>query len=282
MKSRVVFLTRFAIEPEDELVAFTEGSQRETLFLDSTWLKNRLSLFARTALPSLQNQSDSDFEWLVGLDSRVDETFVATLSRLVGELGSVLLVAAPDTFHFSVSKFLSSSQDVSQIITARLDSDDAVHRDYVARIRRKSRPETALCFTHGVQVPWPSGQVIHRNDVSNPFLSFSTSTNENILSFGSHKRISDHVRLVNRWTRAPMYARLAHTGNTSKYRSTGWPVFWERRVLLALGLPPRKTEPKRLLAMAWSNLGRILARGNPRASTSLRRISGFSRRKASG
>ena len=272
-RPEVFVLTRFAIEPQDELVSFVDQSGQRKVFRDEGWLENRLKILNEYTIPSIRDQSETGFRWLVGVDHRVAEGIIVQLRALLEGCGEVLLVTSPVSFHQTVSNELEKVSAQNGFLTIRVDSDDAISWDYVRRVLLASKPNRALSFTHGVQLDSHRQLSFHRKDRNNPFLAYRTMGLENVFTFGIHSEIWQHVPADNRWTWTPMFARISHGGNTSKYRVTGWPVLRQVRAMGLFGIRTAK-EPSvgRKFLLGWSHLGRLIFLANPMIGKALNRL----------
>lgn len=91
------------------------------------WMRERLKLFADYTVPSVENQSDKNFKWLICLDYRtpVDEYFA-----IRSVLGKASIIWGQNGRKAFV-EYLKDNRK-GPVITSRVDNDDALHRDYVA------------------------------------------------------------------------------------------------------------------------------------------------------
>jgi hypothetical protein len=96
------------------------------------WLAERCELFERYCLPSVRRQSCGDFDWLVRWEPPPDAALAARIAGYA-EAAPLRLVDAAISFRRAVEAALAPGDEV--VLTTRLDNDDALHRDALARVR---------------------------------------------------------------------------------------------------------------------------------------------------
>ena len=149
------------------------------------WLTYRLGFFYDACHPSLTRQvGGAPFRWLVFLDDRCPDDFREQVEDLAH--GAFEPVWGHEDFHGvalpqAIERYAAAS-GASHLITSRVDSDDAVARDFVAgvqaQLERLPAMGSALSedgllfvnFTRGLQVD-RSGAVYRRDQPHGPFLS---------------------------------------------------------------------------------------------------------------
>jgi len=121
------------------LTRFNAGLYRRAAELPVSpqeWMEHRLRLFTTLTLPSIMGQSCQEFTWHVLMDKRTPERDIRTLEN-VGYPKMRLIYPAPGK--------LLWLQDIPfgeyDLITSRIDNDDAFHRDTVQTIQETWRAE---------------------------------------------------------------------------------------------------------------------------------------------
>jgi hypothetical protein len=125
-----LLLTRFSvrIQPSENPWAFTTDQE-----LPRGWLDERLRLFRDYCMPSVRHQTCADFAWLVFCDRSTHPDVLEVLYQWADDTPQ-MLVALTDEFRSSAAgPHIDDAADV--VVTTRLDSDDAIHQDYVAAIQ---------------------------------------------------------------------------------------------------------------------------------------------------
>ena len=177
---RHLILTRFNVKiPEYD----TPGPE---------WLEHRLGLFERFCLPSLQNQSNLDFDWLLFCDKDSSQNFRARIQKY-SKWSNVRAVFVEGYFtqatvQLAVADF---AKGFTHLITTRLDNDDAVCRNFVEIVQNhfSGQDFEFLNFTKGYI--WHNGKIYAGEHQTNSFISLVEKTEEISTVFcGNHMRLS--------------------------------------------------------------------------------------------
>ncbi|SDB48211.1 Putative rhamnosyl transferase [Flavobacteriaceae bacterium MAR_2010_188] len=168
------------------------SGKKEPINLTSDWLNNRFQLFETYCLPSVLNQTNKNFIWLVLYDTKTPASFLEKINSYNSKLSNYKPVFI-DGFNGlttglkdEISKDLSN--DSNFIITTRLDNDDAIHKDFVATIQQSFQPENGLLIdvVNGYQMTIKTelADVREMRLRFNPFMSLVEDKNdfETILS----------------------------------------------------------------------------------------------------
>lgn len=141
------------------------------------WLSRRFDLFETYCLPSMAAQQVSDFHWLIYFDEATPEPFRERISAAQAVVPFEAIFVGPFEAGFAaqdVAKRLHAN--TARVLTTRLDNDDAVSSDFLARIREEAEtlPDgTMLNFRNGVALR--EGRLYSAQDDSNPFTSLIES-----------------------------------------------------------------------------------------------------------
>ena len=144
--NRIVGLVRFSYP---SIGGFAHASPDPARFLyDPARLDRRFRLFEALCLPALRAQTDPDFDivFLVGKDmpSAARKRLDAALSPL--RRAQVVALPPCSTIRRFGKPMAPSRSEVPRLLTTfRLDDDDALACDYIARLRALSVGLTGLC-----------------------------------------------------------------------------------------------------------------------------------------
>ncbi len=100
------------------------------------WMEHRLRLFATITLPSIAGQSCRDFTWLVLMDRQTPAHDIRRLEAM-GCPNMRLIYPVPGQNPW-LPGFAPGRYD---LITTRIDNDDALHRDTIGTIQNAWRAE---------------------------------------------------------------------------------------------------------------------------------------------
>jgi len=116
---------------------------------DPAWLAHRETLFLGFCAPSVARQTVGDFTWMLLVSPATPERFLVELRKHAS------LVEA-DSREETIRPLNDEIPDDGRpLITSRLDNDDALAPDYLAKTRRAALAfqqggRSAVAFTHGV------------------------------------------------------------------------------------------------------------------------------------
>lgn len=122
-----VILTRFNLPTigEESIIRAKEG-----------WLTKRWALFTEYCLPSVRNQTTSDFKWIVYLDPESPHWLLDEMNNLEsdGVLRAILRESvSPEELREDINAVTKRSEGV--LATTNLDNDDALAPDFAERIQ---------------------------------------------------------------------------------------------------------------------------------------------------
>ena len=125
-------ITRFNLK----LKEWKTTKQGESV-LSETWLTNRFELFKTYCLPSVKQQTNQNFKWLVCFDSETPDVFKAAINQMAASYSNFQplyidgFTDALEAITKTITSYLSASD--THIITTRLDNDDAVHKLFIEK-----------------------------------------------------------------------------------------------------------------------------------------------------
>lgn len=182
------------------------------------WVRRRLELFETFCLPSMQAQS-TQCDWLVFFDA---DTPPDLRERVESHSGYTPVWVDGVLDNGRVSEFVANRLPSREctLITTRLDNDDAVASDFVARIQHAARGEDELYINFPFGYQWDSGRVYYYAQFANPFMSLverlprGTSGRRSPMTVlsGNHDRVGRTGRLRQVWC-PPMWIQVIHGGN---------------------------------------------------------------------
>ena len=109
--------------------------------LDETWLNKRYKLFENYCFPSLLNQKEKEFIWLVYFDINTPENYKKENEKYARIFPNFTPVYKNNFKHFTsdlcsdIRKLIA--EDTEYIITSRIDNDDAFHCDAIKIIQQQ-------------------------------------------------------------------------------------------------------------------------------------------------
>lgn len=127
-------ITRFNLKSE-----IWTHSKNGLDILSKAWLDDRFELFETYCLPSVANQSNQNFTWLILFDIDTPKVFKTQIESLIKGYSNftVLYIDGFKELTTSVSAFIKNNiaKEDKYIITTRLDNDDVLHKDFIKTIQ---------------------------------------------------------------------------------------------------------------------------------------------------
>lgn len=164
-------ITRFNLRRDDWSLA-----KNKEKVLSELWLEDRFELFKNFCFPSVQNQSNQNFKWLVFFDTNTPEKFKIKIEKFSKDFENFLpfYIEGMDRFLPSIIKKIKELDSQEFIITSRLDNDDSLHKDYVKTVQSYFNNQNYLAVDiidgYGMQVG-DSVRVGKMRHLFNPYIS---------------------------------------------------------------------------------------------------------------
>jgi hypothetical protein len=146
--------------------------------LNRDWLEHRFSLFERYTLPSVMAQvGAAPFTWVLFSHPETPADFKARLTEYARRLPFIRIEPCAEFDGVSARQAVANllHPETNQVITSRVDNDDAIGRTFIATVRAEAARaplQQGGCFINfdlGYQLQ--SGKVYHTEHRSNPFCS---------------------------------------------------------------------------------------------------------------
>lgn len=133
--------------------------ERKARIFDRARLMRRFQLFEEVCLPSLTNQTDPNFNIMLATTQGLPDWALDRLMDLVRDLPNIYVHAFRPSANiqrvFKRSVFEMLDPDAPIYASFRLDDDDAIAKNYIARLRAYMKPENVgkvVTFSRGHQL----------------------------------------------------------------------------------------------------------------------------------
>jgi hypothetical protein len=152
-----------------------EGEQ----VLDESWLEDRFALFERHCLPSVRNQTNKNFYWLIFFDTSTPEKFRSRVANIQNSSNFIYcyFINGAEEFNFSIITAIYGLvlHGINWIITTRLDNDDMIHKSFINEIQncQFSNESCYIDIPIGYQMSL-MGENIEVRNRHNPISTFSS------------------------------------------------------------------------------------------------------------
>ena len=165
-----LIITRFNLRKDD-----WHATKNKDAVLTERWLTNRFQLFEKYCFPSLVNQRNRNFKWLIYFDITTPPEFVTKIKAFSegGRTFQPVFVDGMDAFLPSINGYIQSL-NTPYVITSRVDNDDCLHENYVDEVQRlfNCQDYMAIDFIDGYALQLvPFVRIGFKRWASNPFIT---------------------------------------------------------------------------------------------------------------
>lgn len=208
--------TRFNLKVEQWKTA-KDGS----IVLTEKWLEERFDLFENYCYPSVINQKNKLFYWLIFFDIDTPNVFRERIEKLTCNYDNFrpIYIDGIKSLTNSFKQFIIENLDNKDdfIITSRMDNDDSIHQDFVDTIQNLAikKHETVIDLRKGYQLDISNNVYEYRNysNSFNPFISLVESSDKfNTVLSRMHPdwKNSDSI-IINE--KSPLWIEVIHKKN---------------------------------------------------------------------
>lgn len=185
-------------------VNFEDMADKQAYLYAPARMEERFATFETITLPPLRAQTDPDFTFVVVIGDSLPAPYRARLETLLADMPQAIIQAHPPKQHRPVMKHIINSvrqPGPDPCLQFRMDDDDAVAVDFVARLRRVASdmteltardPLLAIDFNRGFIVrPGPDG--IEAAETAIPYqtaalaMMIAPGSRQSIMNFAHHK-----------------------------------------------------------------------------------------------
>lgn len=167
-------LTRFNLKNK----AWKKTNDEVHKGLTENWLDKRFYLFKTYCLPSVMNQTNKNFVWILIFDIDTPSKYQTEIKTLTRKHANIIVIYA-DGFNELLPTLKSEikihlEKDDNYIITTRLDNDDIIHKDFIKTIQNLYNPieNLVIDLRKGYQLILEDKTEIRKfYDSYNPFIS---------------------------------------------------------------------------------------------------------------
>ncbi len=141
--------------------------------IDPEWLQHRFKLFDQFCYPSVRNQTNQNFKWLVYFDSETPEFYKRKIDQYASWENFVPIYVDcefnPEVNLKYVSNYLQELPPY--LITSRIDNDDAISKTFIQTVQNKFQSQDLefVSFVYGYV--WQQGKLYRFKYPNNPFIS---------------------------------------------------------------------------------------------------------------
>ena len=195
-------------------------SQRGYIVQTEQWLSRRFDLFEKYCFPSVIQQSNKNFKWLVFFNSCTPKKYKARIEKYASicPMFQPIYIEPDGDEIYEAIQFIKKTTNSDYIITTRIDNDDMIHRNYIQFIQQSFSPSysnTFLCYRWGYQYNTSRGVLLKFADNFNHFES----------------RVERRVNLQTVWVKDDRHDLISHYGNVklispAVVKNDSYPGMW--------------------------------------------------------
>jgi hypothetical protein len=137
-------------------------------------MAHRFELFEQFCLPSIQNQTNKNFKWLILMDRRTSAEDRERMCHYKQQFGNIQLVfTTAECLSRDVQNSIKENGERDYIITTRIDNDDAYHKEAIDMVQHhfSAQEFEFVNFSRGYQYSTKSRRLYLHEDMSSPFMS---------------------------------------------------------------------------------------------------------------
>ncbi len=195
---------------------------------DINYLKRRMELFRKYTFPSLKNQTDQNFQWLVLFSNATPALIKEELEGLKEEFSNFCPLFLTDEESYNFDAYLAGiigKVDAKAYITTRIDNDDAMNIYTMEEIHKyyESHPKTnvLISFPYGLQYMEEKKLYSNFHLFGNHFITLILPTWEKTVISFPHNKLPKEIEKVtlNGKNKDPMWIEIIHGTNYANQQS---------------------------------------------------------------
>lgn len=184
--------------------------------LDEDYLKERFSIFEKYALPSIEQQTNQNFTWLILFHKNTPYSFKRKIKKLKEKFNFIDLYFGNEE-KFDFTEYCNRQEEnIEYAITTRIDNDDMFSEDYIARIQEYANDnfhECILSFSEGRKYDLSTKKQYEYERKDNHFLSMLGTKKECILQYNHSKIFDSGKEVIMLDSNKPMWTEIIHESN---------------------------------------------------------------------
>jgi len=120
---------------------------------DCEWLNKRTALFMKYCLPSVLNQTTKNFRWLIYFDLSTKKDSIQEFNELEKQNQDIIKIILADGYPDFLERYTKDvlalcNHNSKYIITTRLDNDDIIHKDFIAKIQENFHEQEFMAVNY--------------------------------------------------------------------------------------------------------------------------------------
>lgn len=209
-------ITRFNIRANYSCTLRNPDKNPMKRILDQDYLQERFKIFEKYTLPSIKNQTNQNFIWLILFHKNTPNIFKRRVEQLKKEYAFIDLYFG-DEEKFNFSEYCNNlKENIKYTITTRIDNDDMFSDDYIEKVQEYANSNFSECivsFSNGRKYDLASKKKYEYERKDNHFLSMLGTKKECILQYNHAKIFDSGKKVVLLNSNKPMWTEIIHDSN---------------------------------------------------------------------
>lgn len=193
--------------------------------LTKSWLEQRFKLFEKYCLPSILNQSNPNFKWLIYFDDEIEEQYRKKIDSYCSKFKLII----PKYVNSMGQMYKNLHSDIIDsihgkpryLITTRLDNDDGLAINTISKIQNffNCQKYEFVNFYKGLLYDPKRKLLLEKYQLNNPFISLIEQYNSNSFTTvwcGEHGKLSNLGEVININTNYH-WIQIIHENNLSNH-----------------------------------------------------------------
>ena len=232
-------------------------------------MEERFRYFEALTLPPLKAQTDPDFSFLVVVGDTLPMPYQDRLNALLQDLPQAKVISRPPAPHRAIMEEIINENrafDGEPCLQFRMDDDDAVAIDFVARLREAARDARAILRKHRRMaidfnkgfIVRPDAKGLHAAATTTPYataalgLAFGPKATRTVMNF-AHVKVAQRMPTLT-FSDSDMLLRGHNDHNDSRQKASAKPV------PLALMTPEQEAHIKDRFAIDADHVRSVFSR----------------------
>ena len=184
---------------------------------EKSWLKHRFKIFSEYCYPSVRGQSCQNFKWLIFYGADTPEVFRRKVEKYSKGKNIIPVYIKGNELLNEAKRVISDcmGNDTQYLITTRIDTDDAISKDFIERIQNEFDNQKCefINFTNGY-VLTKNGIYLDKQP-SNPFITLiEEAEGFKTVWCEEHNKLS-RIGPIMQIESNPAWLQVVHTTNLS-------------------------------------------------------------------
>lgn len=216
MRYKHYVLTKFNIRQEFDCRLKNPDNNPMLRILDEDYLDFRFDIFEKYTLPSIKNQTNQNFKWIVLFHEETPDKYLKRIKDLK-KIYDFIDIYVEDGGWFNFTVYCNNNNENCDFyITTRIDNDDMFNENYIKEIQDYANQNLHKCilsFPYGEKLDLESKKHYEYVVKNNHFLSMISPKEDHIMSYNHAKILDSDNEIIFLKSDKPMWTEIVHETN---------------------------------------------------------------------